>query len=69
MKHRLEKDYYHSLQAFRHDVELLVLNVQTYYGKETEQAGKMERLAQVLCNCVSDEEDEPASSDGNDYDF
>ncbi|KAG6554673.1 hypothetical protein Mapa_003691 [Marchantia paleacea] len=69
VKHRLEKDYYHSLQAFRHDVELLVLNVQTYYGKETEQAGKMERLAQVLCNCVSDEEDEPASSDGNDYDF
>ncbi|KAL2642281.1 hypothetical protein R1flu_009868 [Riccia fluitans] len=66
VKQRLEKDYYHSLEAFNHDIELLVKNVQGYYGEETEQAAKIRRLAQFL---FDEHEGEADASDGNDDDF
>ncbi|KAL3695680.1 hypothetical protein R1sor_009756 [Riccia sorocarpa] len=66
VKHRLEKDYYHSLKAFYHDIELLVMNVQAYYGEETEQAAKMRKLAHFLHD---GHEGEAATSDENDGEF
>ncbi|CAM6121929.1 unnamed protein product [Calypogeia fissa] len=65
VKQRLEKDYYHSLEAFRHDIELLISNTQSYYGRESELTTKMLRLSQFFVDVMSYVE-EPPSSDGGD---
>lgn len=67
VKQRLSKDYYHSLEAFRHDIELLVLNTVSFYGRESDMTARMQRLGHLLLEVMSYDE-EPLSSDGNDED-
>lgn len=51
---RVEKDYYHSREAFEHDVRLLVSNTVLFYGNDSEEVGKMEKLADLLTEALYD---------------
>ncbi|CAK9221053.1 unnamed protein product [Sphagnum troendelagicum] len=49
---RVERDYYHSVQAFEHDVKLMVSNAQTFYGNDTMEADRIEELADELLGAL-----------------
>jgi PH-interacting protein len=49
---RVERDYYHSVQAFEHDVKLMVSNAQTFYGNDTMEADRIEELADQLLGAL-----------------
>ncbi|KAG9139398.1 hypothetical protein Leryth_017316 [Lithospermum erythrorhizon] len=42
---RLESNYYRSLEAVRHDIDVLVANVQSYFSKNAEYSKKTKRLS------------------------
>ncbi|CAN1281488.1 Bromodomain and WD repeat-containing protein 1 [Linum perenne] len=46
IKSRLENSYYRSLEAFRHDIQVMLLNAESYFGKNPEYSGKMKRLSE-----------------------
>ncbi|KAL0348600.1 UNVERIFIED_CONTAM: PH-interacting protein [Sesamum angustifolium] len=43
---RLENNYYRSLEAMRHDVEVMLSNAESYFGKNAELSTKMKRLSE-----------------------
>ncbi|KAG8370507.1 hypothetical protein BUALT_Bualt14G0124000 [Buddleja alternifolia] len=42
---RLENNYYRSLEAMKHDIEVVVSNAESYFGKNAELSKKMKRLS------------------------
>jgi hypothetical protein len=49
---RVEKNYYHSREAFEHDVRLLIANTVLFYGNDSEEVSKMEKLAERLTEAL-----------------
>ncbi|CAN0855480.1 Bromodomain and WD repeat-containing protein 1 [Linum grandiflorum] len=45
IKSRLENNYYRSVEALRHDVQVMLQNAETYFGKNPDISGKMKRLS------------------------
>jgi hypothetical protein len=48
----VEKNYYHSREAFEHDVRLLIANTVLFYGNDSEEVSKMEKLAERLTEAL-----------------
>ncbi|CAL1397384.1 unnamed protein product [Linum trigynum] len=48
IKARLENNYYRSLEAFQHDIQVMLSNAKTYFGKNPEYSTKMGRLSDWL---------------------
>ncbi|KZV17019.1 bromodomain and WD repeat-containing protein 3 [Dorcoceras hygrometricum] len=42
---RLENNYYRSLEALKHDIEVMLLNAESYFGKNAELSTKMKHLS------------------------
>ncbi|CAI9765823.1 unnamed protein product [Fraxinus pennsylvanica] len=42
---RLENNYYRSLEAMKHDIEVMLSNAMSYFGRNAEVSAKMERLS------------------------
>ncbi|CAM6040557.1 unnamed protein product [Sphagnum compactum] len=45
---RVERDYYHCVEALEHDVHLLVANTKLFHGKDSVQAHKMQQMSNYL---------------------
>ncbi|XP_020529700.1 bromodomain and WD repeat-containing protein 1 isoform X2 [Amborella trichopoda] len=45
VKRRLEKDYYRSLEAVKHDFDVMMSNAESYFAKSAEMGGKLRRLS------------------------
>ncbi|XP_011100778.1 bromodomain and WD repeat-containing protein 3-like [Sesamum indicum] len=50
---RLENNYYRSLEAMRHDVEVMLSNAESYFGKNVELSSKMKRLSEWFRKTLS----------------
>ncbi|KAL0376369.1 UNVERIFIED_CONTAM: PH-interacting protein [Sesamum calycinum] len=50
---RLENNYYRSLEAMRHDVEVMLSNAESYFGKNAELSTKMKRLSEWFRKTLS----------------
>ncbi|KAF3787525.1 PH-interacting protein, partial [Nymphaea thermarum] len=48
IKTRLENGYYRSVEAFKHDLTVMLFNAQAYFGKSAEMSNKMRRLAECI---------------------
>ncbi|CAN6444736.1 unnamed protein product [Victoria cruziana] len=48
IKTRLENSYYRSVEAFKHDLTVMLINAQTYFGKSAEMSNKMRRLTECI---------------------
>ncbi|XXG46868.1 hypothetical protein AAC387_Pa02g1599 [Persea americana] len=54
IKRRLEKNYYRSLEAVKHDTMVMLLNAKSYFGKNAELASKIQRLSdRITCTLSS----------------
>ncbi|KAL9168330.1 hypothetical protein ABFS82_04G008000 [Erythranthe guttata] len=45
IKSRMEKEYYRSMKAIEHDIEVMISNAESYFQKNTELLRKMKRLS------------------------
>ncbi|XP_057956949.1 uncharacterized protein LOC131150327 [Malania oleifera] len=50
---RLENYYYRSLEAVKHDVEVMLANAELYFGKNAELSAKMRRLSEWFTRTLS----------------
>ncbi|KAI3469301.1 hypothetical protein Pfo_025964 [Paulownia fortunei] len=50
---RLENNYYRSLEAMKHDVEVMLSNAESYFGKNVELSTKMKRLSEWFRKMLS----------------
>ncbi|XP_031503673.1 uncharacterized protein LOC116266564 [Nymphaea colorata] len=48
IKTRFENGYYRSVEAFEHDLTVMLFNAQAYFGKSAEMSNKMRRLAECI---------------------
>ncbi|XP_058077259.1 uncharacterized protein LOC131225699 isoform X2 [Magnolia sinica] len=53
IKRRLENNYYRSLESFKHDVMVMLSNVQSYFGKNAELGIKIRRLSDWVTRTLS----------------
>ncbi|KAI5579538.1 hypothetical protein BDE02_08G095300 [Populus trichocarpa] len=50
---RLENNYYRSLEALKHDFEVMLLNAESYFAKQAELLTKMKRLSNWFTRTLS----------------
>lgn len=50
---RLENNYYRRLAAMKHDVEVLLENSETYFGRNKDYSMKMKRLSDWFTRTLS----------------
>ena len=50
---RLENDYYRSLEAVKHDFEIMLSNAEQYLGNKSEISAKLKRLTDWLTKTFS----------------
>ncbi|KAL8481278.1 hypothetical protein ACS0TY_027705 [Phlomoides rotata] len=50
---RLENNYYRSLDAMQHDIEVMLSNVESYFGKNAELSTKIKRLSEWFRKTLS----------------
>ncbi|KAF5452268.1 hypothetical protein F2P56_027287 [Juglans regia] len=50
---RLENNYYRSLEALKHDISVMLSNAESYFGKNAEMSGKIERLSDWFTRTLS----------------
>ena len=50
---RLENNYYRSLEAVKHDFEIMLLNAEQYLGNKLEFSVKLKRLSDWLARTLS----------------
>ncbi|CAM8973292.1 unnamed protein product [Rhodiola kirilowii] len=53
IKLRLKNNYYRRLEAVKHDVDVMMSNAQSYFGRSGEQPAKMKRLAEMFSKAFS----------------
>ncbi|KAL5996374.1 hypothetical protein ACLOJK_026451 [Asimina triloba] len=53
IKRRLENNYYRSLEAIKHDMMVMLSNVQSYFGRNPELGSKMRRLSDWVNRTLS----------------
>lgn len=50
---RLENNYYRTLEAVKHDIEVMLSNAESYFGKNAELSLKMRRLSDWFSRTLS----------------
>ncbi|KAF4358937.1 hypothetical protein G4B88_018175, partial [Cannabis sativa] len=53
IKTRLENNYYRSLEAVRHDFDIMLSNVENYLGSKSENSAKIKRLSDWFATTLS----------------
>ncbi|MBA0683784.1 hypothetical protein Goari_025413 [Gossypium aridum] len=50
---RLENNYYRSLEAVQHDIQVMLLNAESYFGRNAELLSKLRRLSDFFMRTLS----------------
>ncbi|KAB2065130.1 hypothetical protein ES319_A09G069400v1 [Gossypium barbadense] len=50
---RLENNYYRSLEAVQHDIQVMLLNAESYFGRNAELLSKLRRLSDFFMRILS----------------
>lgn len=50
---RLENNYYRSLDAVKHDINIMLSNAESFFGKNAELSRKIERLSDWFAKKLS----------------
>lgn len=50
---RLENNYYRSLEAVQHDIQVMLSNAESYFGRNAELLSKLRRLSDFFTRTLS----------------